>query len=74
MKSWHWILLVAVITGSLILERINDHHPEAVSYWWSYIPGFYGWFGLIGCIGIIVVSKLLGQKWLQKDEHYYDGK
>ena len=38
-----------------------------------HIPGLYGWLGFLGCIGIIVGSKLLGRKWLQKDERYYDG-
>ena len=71
MKRWHWISLAAVMIGSLILERVAVHH--ASDYWWSHIPGLYGWLGFLGCIGIIVGSKLLGRIWLQRDEHYYDG-
>jgi hypothetical protein len=73
MKRWHWISLAAVMGGSLILERTALHDLSQTSYWWDHIPGFYGWFGFLGCIGIILASKLLGRKWLQKDEHYYDG-
>ena len=73
MKRWHWISLAAVMIGSLVSERVAVHHTSEASYWWSHIPGLYGWLGFLGCIGLIVGSKLLGRKWLQKDEHYYDG-
>ena len=73
MKRWHWISLAVLMAGSSVVERILAPDPHHSSHWWSHLPGFYGLFGFVGCIGIIVVSKLLGKKWLQKDEHYYDG-
>lgn len=72
MKRWHWISLAALMIASLVLERTAAHDALHVA-WWHHVPGFYGWLGFLGCIGIIVGSKLLGRKWLQKDEHYYDG-
>ena len=72
MKRWRWISLAAVMIASLVLERTIAHDPLHVA-WWRHVPGFYGWLGFLGCIGIIAGAKLLGRKWLQKDEHYYDG-
>ena len=71
MKRWRWMSLAAVMIASLVLERTAAHDPLHVA-WWHHVPGFYGWLGFLGCIGIIVGSKLLGRKWLQKDERYYD--
>ncbi len=72
MKRWRWMSLAAVMIASLVLERAAAQDPSHLA-WWHHIPGFYGWLGFLGCIGIIVGSKLLGRKWLQKDERYYDG-
>jgi len=29
-------------------------------------------FGFLSCVAIIVVSKLLGKRWLMRSEHYYE--
>ncbi|MFC1962219.1 hypothetical protein ACFLWN_04165 [Chloroflexota bacterium] len=34
-------------------------------------PGLFAIFGLVGCLLIIVFSKLLGHYWLQRKEDYY---
>lgn len=39
---------------------------------WHHIPVFDALFGFAGCAAIIVVSKALGHRWLQKKEDYYD--
>lgn len=36
------------------------------------IPGFYAIFGAFSCWIIIVFSKYIGKKWIQKEEDYYD--
>jgi hypothetical protein len=36
------------------------------------LPGFGSLYGLISCVLIIVVSKLLGKLWLMRREDYYD--
>jgi hypothetical protein len=39
---------------------------------WSRIPGFWGFFGFVGCALIIVVSKAIGSYLLERREDYYD--
>jgi uncharacterized membrane protein YkvI len=36
------------------------------------IPGFAAVFGLLGCVAIILGSKMLGELLLQRHEDYYD--
>ena len=35
------------------------------------LHGFYGWYGLIGSISLVLVAKLM-RKVLMRDEDYYD--
>ena len=44
-------------------------HPH---FWWQKIPLFDAFFGFVGCIAIIFVSKWLGHRFLMRDENYYD--
>lgn len=36
------------------------------------IPGWGSLYGLVSCVLIVLVSKLLGKLWLTRPEHYYD--
>ena len=40
--------------------------------WWADIPGFFAILAIAGCSGIILIAKLLGDKWLRRKEDYYD--
>lgn len=68
-KGWS----VAVLIGglALVLPRVlpmgEGHHG-----WWDQIPGWWAWFGGIGCAVIIAVAKTLGHLFLQKPEDWYD--
>jgi hypothetical protein len=44
-----------------------------VDLWTGYspFPGYAALLGLVGCAGIIIVSKWLGTVWLQKPEDHY---
>ncbi|KPK19692.1 MAG: hypothetical protein AMJ70_08705 [Dehalococcoidia bacterium SG8_51_3] len=55
------ILDVSVVTG-------HAHF----TFPWSHIPGFFSFFGFLGCLAIIYGAKLLGHFWLQRGEDYYD--
>jgi len=61
--------LVAGVTGASaialpIVLRAHGHHAlEAV-------PGFWAWYGGLGCAAIIVVSKWLGHALLQRPEDW----
>lgn len=53
-----------------ILELLYRHHGHAV-FWWHRMPVFDFLYGLVGCMGLIWLSKGLGHAWLQRDEAYY---
>ena len=46
--------------------------PHKAHFWWEKIPAFDAIFGFLGCIVIVLGSKALGHKGIQKDEDYYD--
>ena len=62
--------LYASITITIILGFVfpNKH----AHFWWQKIPFYDAVFGFIGCIIIIIFAKWLGNKWLLRDEDYYD--
>jgi len=72
MKLWYWIILCSLISGLLLAEKVFIHDENHVSDMWQVIPGFYLIIGFAGCLLIIIVSKFLGKKILQKRENYYD--
>lgn len=72
MKLVYWIILGILIGGSLLLEEILIHHDNHAPRLWQLIPGFYLITGFFGCLVIIIISKYLGKKFLQKRENYYD--
>jgi len=56
----------ALAVGVPLALHVGHEHP------WEALPGFYGWFGGIGCAAIVLVSKALGKWFLQKPEDFYD--
>lgn len=70
MKTIHWIALGLITLGALALQIFGPEHPYPKA--WDKIPLFYGAFGFVGCVLIILVSKALGKALLQKPEDYYD--
>ncbi len=70
MKKIYWILFGLITLGTLILQYFGPEHPYPHA--WDHIPLFYAAYGFIGCILIIIVSKALGKRLLQKPEDYYE--
>lgn len=69
MKLKWLITVIALIALSVILDLILlRENGELV---WTYIPGFFAVFGLIGALAVIVISRLLGRYWLERREDYY---
>ena len=64
------LLLVSIVVvcflGFLIPSELEPH------YIWEKIPVFEAIFGLVGCIVLIIFSKILGHYLLEKQENYYD--
>lgn len=65
-KILFYISLAFTVVADFFITRKHIHFP------WENIPGFYALFGLIACILIIVLAKILGYKWLMRKEDYYD--
>jgi hypothetical protein len=63
--------LFFICIGLSIVASFFITHGK-IHFWWEKIPAFDAIFGFLGCIVIVVGSKALGHKWLQKDEDYYD--
>jgi hypothetical protein len=62
-----WLALAALFAASLVAQARAE-----LAYAWERIPGFYAFYGFLGCLAIIFVSKWLGRLFIQRDEGYYD--
>jgi hypothetical protein len=76
-KRWFYVGLVVVVVAECALALAQyllpkmfpngHHHP-----WFESIPAWGSFYGLVSCVAIIVVSKILGKVWLMRGEDYYD--
>lgn len=64
-----WIFF-AYLAFAVVFDFFADRHHA--HFWADYIIGFWAIFGLIGCLGMIVICKGISHVWLMKDEDYYD--
>jgi hypothetical protein len=62
-------LAVIFLLEILVVNVLHLGHPH---FGFEEFPGFGSLYGLISCVLIIVVSKLLGKLWLMRSEDYYD--
>ena len=67
MKGW-W-LAAAVVAIATIAAEIVAPYPDP-RYWWHAMPGFDLAYGWIGCVVIVVLSKALGKRLIQRPESY----
>ena len=47
-------------------------YPDDAHFPFENFPAWGSIFGLVSCVAIIVVSKVLGKLWLTRREDYYD--
>lgn len=62
-------LVVFVVLEILVVNVLHLGHPH---FDFEKLPAFGSLYGLVSCVLIIVVSKLLGKLWLMRREDYYD--
>ncbi|MFC1572601.1 hypothetical protein ACFL6M_03275 [Candidatus Eisenbacteria bacterium] len=65
-----WIFAVVVGGIALALPYVipgGAHHG-----WWDRIPGWWGWFGGIGCALLVTVAKTLGHLFIYQSEDWYE--
>ncbi len=70
MKRWFYAVLAALAIGEVAVTRLFD--PDHAHFWFEDFPAWGSLYGLISCVVIIVVSKLLGKLWLTRPDDYYD--
>ena len=70
MKRSFFVGLVVIalleILAPYVLQAEHGH------FWFEDLPAWGSLYGLVACVAIIVVSKLLGKVALTRPENYYD--
>lgn len=70
MKRWFYAGLAALALSEAVVPRL--FHAEPADFWFEDLPAWESIYGLVSCVVIIEVSKLLGKLWLMRRENYYD--
>ncbi len=60
--------LFVLVTGGL---EIGFRHLAHAELFWHRLPAFDFFYGFAGCGVIVLASKWLGKRFLQRDEDYY---
>ena len=63
-----WVLGLALLVYLVYLDRYLTPHPH---FGIDGSFGFHAWYGLITCIAMVLVAKLLG-KFIGRKDTYYD--
>ena len=69
-KRWFYVGLAAVAVAEIVVPLI--FHADHSHFWFERFPAWGSLYGLLSCVVIIVVSKLIGKVWLMRREDYYD--
>jgi hypothetical protein len=70
MKRWFYACLAALALAEVVAPRLV--YADHAHFWFEDLPAWGALYGLVSCVVIIVVSKLLGKMWLMRPEKYYD--
>jgi hypothetical protein len=67
--KWILYLLMAAAVGFDVL--IPRHEAHSLFFKIIETPGFWSFFGLVGCVLMIRIAKGISHAWLMKKEDYY---
>lgn len=71
--QWIFVAFLVVATLWSIVAELSSHHDTSHGHhWWSSIPFFWIWFGLVGCLLLIVLAKNILAPFIYKKEDYYN--
>jgi hypothetical protein len=70
LKRWSYGVLASVALAEVVLPRIFDGSESHFEF--ERFPAWGSIYGFVSCVAIIVVSKLIGKRWLARREDYYD--
>jgi len=71
-KYFFWTLYAFLFLSLMAGFFIHTYFHPPIHFFWERISFFSAFYGFIGCMMIIIGSKVLGHYWLQKKEEYYD--
>ncbi len=69
-KRWFYVGLILVALAEIVLAIVFRGGHAHFSF--ESFPAWGSLYGLISCVAIIVVSKIIGKAWLMRREDYYD--
>jgi hypothetical protein len=69
-KKGFYAALILVALAEIVLPLIFHSNESHFSF--ENFPAWGSVYGLISCVAIIVISKLIGKLWLMRREDYYD--
>ena len=70
LKRWFYAALAVAALAEIVLPVI--FHGGESHFSFENFPAWGSLYGLISCVAIILVSKLIGKLWLMRREDYYD--
>lgn len=56
----------------ILLVVIDFFVPKHPYFPWEGYPSFYGTFGLVSCVGLVLGAKYILRKIVKREEKYYD--
>ena len=62
-----WVIFIAILVLTIVAELFIHKH-EYFGIDGSF--GFYGWYGFITCVAMVVGAKFLGNFLKRKDDYY----
>ena len=70
MKRLFYGGLVALALAEVVAPSL--FYSDRAHFWFEDLPAWGSVYGLVSCVAIILVSKILGKLWLVRPENYYD--
>lgn len=61
--------LVIIVLAEIAVSLLHLGHGH---FFFEELPAYGSVFGLLSCVIIIIISKVISQYWLTKKEDYYD--
>jgi membrane protein implicated in regulation of membrane protease activity len=67
---WLPAALILVMLAGVVTDLLNAAHEGSAGVF--SLPGFWSVFGLVGCLMLAGVCKLVARLFLKRPENYYD--
>jgi len=70
-SKYKWLIVPAIIIAAcVVVDSIGAARGEHAGVF--SIPGFWSAFGLLGCLSLAGLCKLVARLFLKRPENYYD--